>query len=51
MLAKLAYRAATELKPRIAAKAAHLWVFKGMLAVNAYRSRLKKKTSGLSGRP
>jgi len=43
MLAKLAYRAATELKPRIAAKAAHLWVFKGMLAVNAYRSRLKKK--------
>jgi len=43
MLAKLAYRTATELKPRIAAKAAHLWVFKGMLAVNAYRSRLRKK--------
>ena len=43
MLAKLAYRAATELSPRLAAKAAHLWVYKGMLAVRSYQSRLARK--------
>ncbi len=42
MLAKLAYRAATELSPRVAMKAAHLYCFKGMKAVHAYKSRLKK---------
>ena len=42
MLAKLAYRAVTELSPSIALKAAHLYCFKGMKAVHAYKSRLKK---------
>ena len=42
MLAKLAYRAATELSPRVAMKAAHLYCFKGMKAGQAYKSRLKK---------
>ena len=43
MLAKLAYRAATELSPRLAAKAAHLWVYKGMLAVRSYQARISRK--------
>lgn len=42
MLMKLAYRAATELSPRIAMKAAHLYCFKGLKAVMAYKKRIKK---------
>ena len=42
MLAKLAYRGMTELSPRIAAKAAYLYAFKGMKAVWSYKQRLKK---------
>src|SRR5262249_1011773 len=41
-LAKLAWRVATELSPRLAAKAAHLWVAKGALAVWAYKRRMKQ---------
>ena len=43
MLHKLAYRAVTELSPRLAMKAAHLWVYKGFVAVRAYKHRLKNK--------
>ncbi len=43
MLHKLAYRAVTELSPRLAMKAAHLWVYKGFLAVQSYKHRLKNK--------
>jgi len=43
MLHKLAYRALTELSPRLAMKAAHLWVYKGFVAVRAYKHRLKNK--------
>jgi MoaA/NifB/PqqE/SkfB family radical SAM enzyme len=42
MLLKLAYRALTELNPRVAMKAAHLYCFKGMKAVSAYKRRLKR---------
>jgi MoaA/NifB/PqqE/SkfB family radical SAM enzyme len=42
MLAKLAYRAATQLDLRVAMKAAYLWVFKGAKAVWAYKRRLKR---------
>lgn len=42
MLAKLAYRAVTELNPTLALKAAHLYCFKGMKAIHAYKSRIKK---------
>src|SRR5205085_8965269 len=46
MLAKLAYRAATQLSPRVAFKAAHLYCFKGMKAINAYE-RSEEHTSEL----
>jgi MoaA/NifB/PqqE/SkfB family radical SAM enzyme len=42
MLAQLAYRSLTELSPRIAAKAAYLWVFKGLRAMLAYRRRVQR---------
>ena len=42
MLARLAYRIATELSPRLAAKAGYLWVFKGMRAVTAYKRRVRR---------
>jgi len=42
MLAKLAYRAATQLSPRLAAKAAWLWVAKGAIAVHSYKRRMKR---------
>ena len=41
MLAKLAYRAATELSPRLALKAGYLYAYKGMKAVSAYKKRMK----------
>jgi len=40
MLAKLAYRMATEVSPRLAAKAGYLWVYKGMGAMRAYKRRV-----------
>jgi MoaA/NifB/PqqE/SkfB family radical SAM enzyme len=43
MLTRLAYRVATEISPRMAFSAAYLWVFKGALAVWAYKKRLKRK--------
>jgi len=42
MLTKLAWRAATELSPRLAAKAAWLWVAKGAIAVHSYKQRMKR---------
>ncbi len=43
MLTRLAYRVATEISPRLALNAAYNWVFKGALAVWAYKQRLKRK--------
>ena len=40
MLVRLARRFVTEISPRLAFKAARLWVYKGMGAVKAYRRRL-----------
>ena len=42
MLTRLAWRAATQLSPRLSTKAAYLWVLKGALAVWAYKRRLKR---------
>ncbi|MEE8450844.1 MAG: radical SAM/SPASM domain-containing protein [Thermoguttaceae bacterium] len=42
MLARLAYRMATELSPRLALKAARLWVLKGSRTLSAYRRRVKR---------
>jgi len=42
MLARLAFRLATEISPRLAWKAAHLWAYKGMRAVAAYKRRVKR---------
>jgi MoaA/NifB/PqqE/SkfB family radical SAM enzyme len=42
MLARLAYRFATEVSPRLAMKAGYLWAFKGMRALGAYRRRLAR---------
>ncbi|MDZ7618217.1 MAG: radical SAM protein [Patescibacteria group bacterium] len=42
MLLRLAYRTVTEVSPWCLLKAAHLWVWKGLRAVRAYRSRLAK---------
>jgi len=42
MLLRLAYRLATEVSPRLAWKAARLWVFKGARTVKAYRRRLQR---------
>ena len=43
MLLRLAYRAATSISPRLAAKAAYLWVFKGNRAMAAHRQRLRRE--------
>ncbi len=42
MLWQLGYRAVTQLSPRLLMKAAYLWVFKGALAVWAYKRRMKR---------
>lgn len=42
MLARLAYRMATEISPRLAAKAGYLWAFKGLKAMRAFRQRLQR---------
>jgi len=42
MLFRLAYRAVTELSPRLVMKAGWLWVYKGMRAVGAYKRRVKR---------
>ncbi len=42
MLLRLAYRAATGVSPRLAAKAAYLWVYKGRRAMAAHRGRLQR---------
>lgn len=43
MLMRLMRRVMTELDPRIAMKAAWLWVGKGFLAIQAYKRRLRRK--------
>lgn len=43
VIPELAYRAATQLSPRLAMKAAWLWVAKGALAVRAYKRRMRDK--------
>ncbi len=42
MLFRIAYRMATEVSPRCLLKAAHLWVWKGVRAVRAYRKRTRR---------
>jgi MoaA/NifB/PqqE/SkfB family radical SAM enzyme len=42
MLARLVLRLATEISPRLAVKAGHLWVWKGMRAVAAYKRRVRR---------
>ena len=42
MLLRLAYRLATEVSPRLALKAGHLWVLKGRRAVAAYKRRVRR---------
>ncbi len=42
MLPRLAYRLVTEISPRLAAKAAYLWVYKGSRAMVAFRRRLRR---------
>ena len=42
MLLRLGYRAVTSLSPRLAAKAAYLWVYKGNRAMAAHRRRLRR---------
>lgn len=42
MLPRLAYRVLTELSPRIAAKMAYLWAFRGTRALAAHRRRLRR---------
>ena len=42
MLLRLAYRLATEVSGRLLWKAGHLWTYKGMKAVRAYRQRLER---------
>ncbi|MGA2067372.1 MAG: radical SAM protein [Thermoguttaceae bacterium] len=42
MLLRLAYRLATEISPRLAWKAGHLWVYRGMQAVAAYKQRVRR---------
>jgi MoaA/NifB/PqqE/SkfB family radical SAM enzyme len=41
MLARYAYRLATELSPRLALKAGYLYAYKGMRAISAYKKRMK----------
>jgi MoaA/NifB/PqqE/SkfB family radical SAM enzyme len=40
MLAKMAYRLATEISPRLAFKGAYLCAYKGMRAISAYKKRM-----------
>jgi MoaA/NifB/PqqE/SkfB family radical SAM enzyme len=42
MLPRLLYRFATEISPRLAWKAGHLWAYKGMKAVTAYKRRVRQ---------
>jgi len=42
MLARLLYRFATEISPRLAVKAAYLWAYKGQKAVAAYKRRVRQ---------
>jgi len=42
MLARLAYRFATEVSPRLLLKAGHLWAYKGARAVAAYKRRVRR---------
>jgi MoaA/NifB/PqqE/SkfB family radical SAM enzyme len=42
MLFRLAYRFATEISPRLAWKAGHLWAYRGMRAVAAYKRRVQR---------
>lgn len=42
MLLRLAYRAATRVSPRLVAKAAWLWVYKGNRAMAAHRRRISR---------
>ena len=42
MLARLLYRFATEISPRLAIKAGYLWAYKGQKAVAAYKRRLRQ---------
>ena len=42
MLLRLAYRLLTGISPRLGLKAAHLWVYKGMKAMRAYRKRVEQ---------
>jgi MoaA/NifB/PqqE/SkfB family radical SAM enzyme len=42
MLPRLAFRFATELSPRLAAKAGYLWAYKGMRALTAYKRRVRR---------
>jgi MoaA/NifB/PqqE/SkfB family radical SAM enzyme len=42
MLARLAYRFATEISPRLAWKAGYLWAYRGMRAVAAYKKRVER---------
>jgi MoaA/NifB/PqqE/SkfB family radical SAM enzyme len=42
MLARFAYRLATEVSPRLLWKAGSLWAYRGMRAVRAYRQRLAR---------
>ncbi len=42
MLARLAYRLATEVSPRLLLKAGHLWVYKGVRSVAAFRRRVAR---------
>ncbi len=42
VLLRLAYRMATEISPRLAAKAGYLWAYKGMRAVGAYKRRVQR---------
>jgi MoaA/NifB/PqqE/SkfB family radical SAM enzyme len=41
MVVRFAWRALTQLSPRLAFKAAHLYAYKGLRAVTAYKRRLK----------
>jgi MoaA/NifB/PqqE/SkfB family radical SAM enzyme len=42
MLARLAYRLATEVSPRLLLSAGYLWAYKGARSVAAFRSRLRR---------
>jgi MoaA/NifB/PqqE/SkfB family radical SAM enzyme len=42
MLLRFAYRMATEVSPRLAWKAGHLWVYRGVRAVAAYKERVRR---------